>query len=660
MERKVFYILIYVLIGINLDASAQDILIPQEYSIELEDSAEMGYAEAQYKMGKYYYQKYDSYYSKEQGIPYKEKASSLFKNAATQGHVGAMYGLSKTYSNGYLVENDSVYYWLKRAADAGYADALFDLYKIYELGKSFVSTTIKKNKKKAEGYLRQALNKGTIEVYRSYIRHTRDIEEQNKYIQLLADKGDIDGRMRLAKAYYWGRGKSIPKNQQKAWEICKALLKDFEDESKRIKPGFISDNIVYDYLSKYYFSIGDSVKAIECLGKDVVVGNDLSNRNFLYGLANNKKNPMAQYWESAKYCEDFKIFGLDTTRYGSDLKKCETYLLESARQGYVPAMGKLAYCFLELDGGLGLGGPRKAYEWALKGAEKDDPWAQYVLGICYLYAYNNKSSYGRNATKEETELALKYLSKAAESGVAKAQAKLADLYLKGDKVQKDLNKAISLYEKAARQNDIKVLVPLGDLYEEQGEYKRSYHNFLKAANKKDPYATFRLALHYAYSYNSQYSGGTSRADSLRNAQKGLRLLHKADSLGNVNAAWFIGYFHQLGVGVNKNIGKAIEYYKKAAEKGASFASRDLADIYYDGKLVEKNDDLAFKYAKEAAENLKWGPMTRSMRLLSACYRAGIGTKRDDAKAKYWLEQAAKNKDTTAIEVMSGVENRTEE
>ena len=643
--------ILFLCVGIS-NSYAQDLLVPQPYSIELEDSAEMGIPEAQYKMGKHYYQKFDSSYSKDQDKPYKEKASLLFYNAAMQGHMGAMYGLSKTYSNGMLVENDSVYYWLKRAADAGYADALFDLYKIYERGKSFVSTTIKKDKKKAEGYLKQALDKGTTEVYRSYIRHTHDIEEQNKYIQLLAGKGDIGGRMTLAKAYYWGRGKSIPKNQQKVWEICKSLLKDYEDESKCIKPGFIKDNIVYDYLSKYYFSIGDSVKAIECLGKDVVAYNNGGNAILLHRLANIKKNPAAQYWESAKYCREPDIFGLGSTRYGSDIKKCETNLLESASQGYAPAMGKLAYCFLELDGGLGLGGPWKAYEWALKGAEKDDPWAQYVLGICYLYAYNNQTGYGRGATKDEIELALKYLSKAAESGVAKAQAKLADLYLKGDKVQKDLNKAISLYEKATHENDINVLVSLGKLYEEQGNYIKSYQNFLRAANQKDPYATFRLALHYAYSYNSQYDGGTSRADSLRNTQKGLRLLHKADSLGNANAPWYIGLFHQLGFGVNKDIGKAIEYYKKAAEKGVSFASRDLAVIYYEGKLVEKNNNLAFKYAKEAAENLKWGPMTSSMRLLSACYRAGLGTKRDDAKAKYWLEQAAKNKDTDAIEILN--------
>ena len=102
MERKLFIILIYVLIGINLDASAQNILIPQEYSVELEDSAEMGFADAQYKIGKYYYQQYESIKNKykyqtekisKEGKPYLEKASSMFMGAARQGNVEAMYGL---------------------------------------------------------------------------------------------------------------------------------------------------------------------------------------------------------------------------------------------------------------------------------------------------------------------------------------------------------------------------------------------------------------------------------------------------------------------------------------------------------------------------------------------------------------------------------------
>ena len=37
-----------------------------------------------------------------------------------------------------------------------------------------------------------------------------------------------------------------------------------------------------------------------------------------------------------------------------------------------------------------------------------------------------------------------------------------------------------------------------------------------------------------------------------------------------------------------------------------------------------------------------------MRLLSACYRYGLGTVIDELKEKYWLEEAIKHKDDKAI------------
>ena len=88
MERKLLYIYLYVLIGFNTNASAQNLLIPQEYSIELEDSAEMGIPEAQYKIGKHYYQLYDMLIdgstSKEEARSNRKIASEWFKKAVSK------------------------------------------------------------------------------------------------------------------------------------------------------------------------------------------------------------------------------------------------------------------------------------------------------------------------------------------------------------------------------------------------------------------------------------------------------------------------------------------------------------------------------------------------------------------------------------------------
>ena len=640
MERKLFIILIYVLIGINLDASAQNILIPQEYSVELEDSAEMGFADAQYKIGKYYYQQYallvDGSRTRDEARKYKETAKKWFKAAVSQGNIGAMYGLSQTYYDRYDGElSDSLYLWLEKAASANDADAQYDLYILYENGKTDKTRIFKKDKKKSEQYFQMALRNGSVQAYQRMFYRSKNDVDGVKYLQLMANKQDPWGLMKLAEAYCLGKG--IAKNPQKAVEIWNNLI---DDRYKPVKESF--KNEVNDYLKNYYFSIGDPSKGFEYQAKLASTGYGSNS----YSLSQKSKtDPVAQYWEASLYCKDKSLFGLDKSVFGSDIKKCETLLLQSAHQGYAPAMGKLAYCFLKLDEGKGLGGPKQAYEWALKGAEKNDAWAQFILAQCYLMGYGG--------CKKDSELAVKNLSLAADSGLSQAQALLATFFEIGRNVEKNEKKAIELYEKAAQQGHVNALKRLGSIYAEKGDYEKSYQNFLKVANLKDPYSIFRLG-----TLDALYRkvGGINNLSLIK---KGLRLLQKADNMGNEHAPYYIGFFYQNGFAaddgssiVKADVNKAIEHYKRSAERGYSFASSMLAQLYYEGKSVSKNNDLAFKYAKEAAENASYGAVTNAMRLLSACYRAGIGTKRDDAKAKYWLEQAAKNKDAVALEVMS--------
>jgi|GEM_PF-1599321 len=608
---------------------AQDLLVPQPYSIELEDSAEMGIPEAQYKMGKHYYQLYDMLISgltsKDEARTNRKIASEWFKKAVSKGHVDAMYGLSQCYYDLYDgALSDSLYLWLEKAAASNNADAQYDLYVLYGNGK----TSIKKDKKKSEQFFHQALRNGSIEANKRMYYRSKNDADRIKYVRLMAEKHDLYGLMKLAEAYSKGIG--IAKNPQKALDIWNNLI---NDSYKQVKESL--KNEVNDQLKDYYFSIGDLSKGFEYQAKLASTGYGSNS----YSLSQKSKtDPVAQYWEASLYCKDPSIFGLEKSVYGPDIKKCETYLLQSAQQGYAPAMGKLAYCFLELDGGQGLGGPNKAYEWALKGAEKNDAWAQYVLAQCYLFGYGG--------CKKDTELAAKYLTKAADGNLSQALVLLASFYETGRYVDNNPGKAIELYEKAAQQGHVNAINRLGDLYEKQGDYEKSYQQFLLLANRKDPYSIFRLGVLDVF---YRKSSGSTDANYL--VDKGLRLIHKADDMGNLNAPYYLGYFYHTGSFYSKDINKAIQYYEKSAERGFPYASSELAHLYYEGKEVPRNYDSAFKYAKAAAED-KGFVVTKAMRLLSACYRAGLGTKRDDAKAKYWLEQAAKNKDTDALEILN--------
>lgn len=135
----------------------------------------------------------------------------------------------------------------------------------------------------------------------------------------------------------------------------------------------------------------------------------------------------------------------------------------------------------------------------------------------------------------------------------------------------------------------------------------------------------------------------------------------------------LGWLYQNGLGVSKNMEKALEYYKKAADQNFSHAQNDLGWIYLNGMGVGKNKSLAVQYFAMAANNgfalaqdnlgslyLNGNGVTKdykkaftwfqksadqnhhnAMNSLGFIYYHGYGVTRDAAKALYWYEKAAR-------------------
>ena len=61
--------------------------------------------------------------------------------------------------------------------------------------------------------------------------------------------------------------------------------------------------------------------------------------------------------------------------------------------------------------------------------------------------------------------ALKWYKKSAESGLARAQSSLGEMYEFGAGTKKDFKEAINWYPKAAEQNDYKAMYRLARMYE---------------------------------------------------------------------------------------------------------------------------------------------------------------------------------------------------
>ncbi len=91
-----------------------------------------------------------------------------------------------------------------------------------------------------------------------------------------------------------------------------------------------------------------------------------------------------------------------------------------------------------------------------------------------------------------------------------------------------------------------------------------------------------------------------------------------------------------GVGVDRDVARAIEIYESAAAEEVAFAQYRLARIYLDGELLPPQPTTAFDWLLRAA---RLGFVDAQLEL-SRLYAEGRGTERNDVEAHKWLNLAA--------------------
>ena len=80
---------------------------------------------------------------------------------------------------------------------------------------------------------------------------------------------------------------------------------------------------------------------------------------------------------------------------------------------------------------------------------------------------------------------------------------------------------------------------------------------------------------------------------------------KGAALGDAESICMIGYLFEKGLGVKKDIEKAIEHYSKAGKKGYMKAYNNLGTVYAHTKNMEKAEfywELAAKAGNKTAIN----------------------------------------------------------
>lgn len=89
-----------------------------------------------------------------------------------------------------------------------------------------------------------------------------------------------------------------------------------------------------------------------------------------------------------------------------------------------------------------------------------------------------------------------------------------------------------------------------------------------------------------------------------------------------------------GVGVEKNVPKAISYLQKAAKKREPTAMSLLGEIYLLGHFGMKDEKEGIRLIKEAAEY----DDERALSLLARCYEIGYGVEMNAYQSIDYLER----------------------
>lgn len=164
-------------------------------------------------------------------------------------------------------------------------------------------------------------------------------------------------------------------------------------------------------------------------------------------------------------------------------------------------------------------------------------------------------------TPENYQEAIKTLQTAINLGDVKANLFLGNAYRLGYGVREDVNKAATLYKMALPE-------------------------VIKAADQGSAFWSYRLAICYYEGY------GTTQNEDL-----GLRYYKTAANSNFVAAQyWLAKKFEQ-----KKNYADAMIWYRKAAASGNLDAKYEIAMIYYVGRGVKEDNELAYSWFKEASD-----------------------------------------------------------
>jgi TPR repeat protein len=230
--------------------------------------------------------------------------------------------------------------------------------------------------------------------------------------------------------------------------------------------------------------------------------------------------------------------------------------------------------------------------------------------------------------------AIEWYTKAAAKNSSAAYYALAIFYVNGLGVKKDSVRGLEWLDKAVAANHPGAWYTKG-MYFRNGNWgmpvdkikykecmQRSYDAALPESGKGNAFYTYYAAKTLLY----------GELDTV----KGIELLIQASDRGDLYAMDMLASLYKNGSYVVKDVAKAMQLYRKAAEKGSSSSMYSIAYLYYKGADGIPNDyDKAVEWFIKAAEH----GHSYAAFMLGYMYGDAKGVKQDLAAALTWYKLA---------------------
>ncbi|MCQ2070005.1 MAG: sel1 repeat family protein [archaeon] len=206
----------------------------------------------------------------------------------------------------------------------------------------------------------------------------------------------------------------------------------------------------------------------------------------------------------------------------------------------------------------------KGFAYCQFAAEDGYMKSMYLVANCYAHG---------KGVKKDLKKAFELHLELAKKGFNKSQLFVGEAYYHGDNVEKDYNEAYKWFKLGADKNNVFCQYYVGDCLENgygvEADPEAAVEWYKKAAEQGHVVSARKIES------KKKAEAEEETAKEILADESPFETFKKSAESGNAQSMYILGRYYEDGIGMEKNVEAAKEWYAKAAEQGNEAAKRAL-------------------------------------------------------------------------------------